>query len=651
MQIIVDNIDVLNPLEGKMDVIIDCFAEVYGEKYRQKIKENLENIKCVFVPRELSHKPLSDVVSDYYKGKRHKIEQDLYSPFTMDNKRCQVLNTISHEDILNLKNGIDFDSDKLMTYKLNTILQFLGILKSKDDVIKHEMKVFNIREDSKEHWDLIETSVGEELSRNELEKLLQKDDVKQTLKAFVNNVQREYNMQNFEARFLQLEIDKAKALKQVEPLDNEQFEILKTCEQDLDRFFFRRMADIKHVNPLELDNKTGKKMAELYHDLLLLSDEDRCIYSKLSDHAKKGFVKLFRYLGYEYGDEYEEYISKLDVRSEVFPEELILDLKDLKRQQRAYKISRTKIFNKALDTIKEIEPEYGTLELVSATYDFIKNSNHDNTSAMITPCINKTTKKITSLLLCPWALVDQDSTIIHELGHIAELSLVDMLGAKSIVKTGFEVLKLPRKGIDYTNAYLDYIVDCADVNDMDYENLDDDEEVIVIDPMRKYELVSEVIHEYLILEVCDRLHQKGITLTLEDQIEESTASYADAFGLLGDFIEEHKQELIDARMSDDPDAIYKVIGKKNFDKIARETYEYWKKSSSNFEKFSKFGLELDEVMTENDLESIDEALELDHNWSKDSLEFIYHHKAINQIRNTLNQKQAKKDSNKDGRSQ
>lgn len=648
MQIMIDNIDVLNPLEGKMDVIIDCFAEVYGEKYRKQITENLANAKFVFVPRELSHRPLSDVVCDYYKGKKHKIEQELYKHFTTDENRCEILNTISHEDILNLKKGIDFDNDQLMAYKLNTILQFLGVLKSKDDIIKHEMLVLNIREDSKEHWELMETTTGEELSRKELEALIQRPDVKENLKAFVNNVSRWYHVKNFEAEFLKLEIAKNKALKQVEPFDNEQLEILKTCEKDLDRFFFRQMAEIKHVNPLSLDNKTGKKMAELYHDLLLLSDEDRCIYSKLSKHAKKSFIKLFRYLGYEYGEEYEEYISKLDVRGEVFPDELIEKLKDLKRELRAYKISRSQIFKKALKDIKELKPEYGTLELVAATYDFIKNSNHDNTLAMITPCINKNNKKISSLLLCPWAIEDQDSTIIHELGHIAELSLVDMLGAKSIIKTGFEVIKAPRKGIDYTDEYLDYIIDCADIGDTDEENLDE-EDTIIVEPMRKYELISEVIHEYLILDVCDKLHEKGITLTLEDQVEESTAAYANAFGLLGEFIEEHKQELIDARMSNDPEAIYKVVGKKNFDKLAHEAYEYWKKSA-DFDKFSKFGIELDEVMTENDLESIDEALELDHEWSKESLEFICHHKAVNEIIDAINQKQAKKDNQKDGRS-
>lgn len=641
MNIVIDNVNLLNPIEGKMDAIIDSFVEVYGEKYRSKITQNLSNAKCIFAPRELSHMPLSLSINEYYTKKKQELEKKLYAKYTKDKSRCEILTAIKHEDIISIKNGLTYGMDwiLLFSHKINPILQYLGVLKSKEDLIEQEMKTLNIREGSKEHQELLKTTKGQEFNKMQLTMLFQNPKIEEKFVNFVTKFSEDFEKSGIESKFNKLEKERIKAVSQVKPLDDEQDKIFEENQIELHNFLLRHMAKIKKmsVEELEKDEEVDTMMWS-FHDLLSISEEDRCIYSNLSKYAKEDFVNLFRYLGYEYGEEYEEYVSKLDVRGEVFPDKTIEDFMTLKRAHSANSVMNTEIFANALQTIKETAPEYGTLELVLATYDFIKYSNND-TAAMITPCINRNTKQTSALLLCPWGLTDPDSTIIHELGHIAEMSLVRLSQDKAIIKTGLETVKLPRKGIDFSYAYRDYIAETAELDNQFYDECENEEEIILSDPKRKYEIISEVIHEYLALEVCDKLHSRGIKLTLDDRDELNDSSYAKAFGLIGDFIEEHKQEIIDARMSNEPEAIAKIIGKKNFDKIAKETDEYWKKTA-NFNKFNNFELELEEVMTKNNW-TLDEAIESDYNWSNSSKEFVEHHRNIIKIRKEINKNNRK----------
>ena len=50
MEIKINGVNIFNPLEGKLDDIIECFVEFYGEKHREKITNNIKNAEYFFLP-------------------------------------------------------------------------------------------------------------------------------------------------------------------------------------------------------------------------------------------------------------------------------------------------------------------------------------------------------------------------------------------------------------------------------------------------------------------------------------------------------------------------------------------------------------------------------------------------------------------------
>ena len=56
MEIRINGVNVFNPLEGKLDDIIECFVEFYGEKHREKITHNLKNTDYFFLPKNFFKK-------------------------------------------------------------------------------------------------------------------------------------------------------------------------------------------------------------------------------------------------------------------------------------------------------------------------------------------------------------------------------------------------------------------------------------------------------------------------------------------------------------------------------------------------------------------------------------------------------------------
>ena len=76
MKLILDGIDVFNPIDGKIDDLIELFVNFQGEKYRDKITKNIKNTFFIFLPKSGTYS-LSLTLNDY-------IEDHTLPPFLLN---------------------------------------------------------------------------------------------------------------------------------------------------------------------------------------------------------------------------------------------------------------------------------------------------------------------------------------------------------------------------------------------------------------------------------------------------------------------------------------------------------------------------------------------------------------------------------------
>lgn len=74
----IDGVDILNPIENKMDKIVDAFVKFYGEEYRSRIEEKLNNAKIYFVASHKGFGSLDKTIERYYDDKLTEVENSFW---------------------------------------------------------------------------------------------------------------------------------------------------------------------------------------------------------------------------------------------------------------------------------------------------------------------------------------------------------------------------------------------------------------------------------------------------------------------------------------------------------------------------------------------------------------------------------------------
>jgi len=173
MEIRINGVNVFNPLEGKLDDIIECFVEFYGEKHREKITHNLKNTEYFFMPRNRLE-PLQDEFDKYFEVETKKLYHEFYTNIS-PNSRKMPEGLIDIERLRELKQEVidiyenkslftshRFDSD------INCLLQYIGELKTSEDFAKEEAARRNIPVESNDFQYLVWEFRNEEKSEEEL---------------------------------------------------------------------------------------------------------------------------------------------------------------------------------------------------------------------------------------------------------------------------------------------------------------------------------------------------------------------------------------------------------------------------------------------------------------------------------------------------
>ena len=90
---IVDGVDVFNPIEGKLDRLIEYFVDFYGEENREKIASRLKNTTYFFIGEigaKVEHTTINDLEA-YFDRKKSKVAESLFKELgveSLENVSC-----------------------------------------------------------------------------------------------------------------------------------------------------------------------------------------------------------------------------------------------------------------------------------------------------------------------------------------------------------------------------------------------------------------------------------------------------------------------------------------------------------------------------------------------------------------------------------
>lgn len=150
-----------------------------------------------------------------------------------------------------------------------------------------------------------------------------------------------------------------------------------------------------------------------------------------------------------------------------------------------------------------------------------------------------------------------DVVLIHEILHVVELSMKETNDGKFHIKTGFDEMDEELVTEEEKNK--------GDKTENKYEH-----------NIRKCELLSENLHQYLSGVVTSRLHNQGVYLI--DDEKASTVygytSYEQMNVITKSFVLAFAAELAKAMISQDMEYVYNIFGKENLEELNSTIEEY-----------------------------------------------------------------------------
>ena len=133
---IVDGVDVFNPIEGKLDRLIEYFVDFYGEENREKITSRLKNTTYFFtgeIGATVEHTTLNDL-EEYFNKKKAVVAENLFKELGVESLENVSYFRLSKEPFVELAKVVkDFKNNDTEKYakKQGKLLNLFIFLNSK----------------------------------------------------------------------------------------------------------------------------------------------------------------------------------------------------------------------------------------------------------------------------------------------------------------------------------------------------------------------------------------------------------------------------------------------------------------------------------------------------------------------------------------
>ena len=618
MEVKINGINIFNPLEGKLDEIIECFVEFYGEKHREKITNNIKSAEYFFVPQNQLG-PLSGEIDSFFKREIRLLYDEFYEKISLNGRKMpnylgavidiSRLQEIKKELEKTYEGDAKHHSLWLFEGDLNCYLQYMGILKTAEDLAKEQAEKEGVPFGSVQYECILKGLRSEKRNDEELAEYFKIPANRNQFYDFVEMCEVKFIELGYDKLVEDLKQQQESAQMNVKEVDAKIQNSRDKANEKLNEFTLGKMRKILGERSGEIENWSKydtESTIEEYHRLLDLDLKKDLAF--LGDYSKEMLVKLFNKLGFDLGEKLEDYVSNSEIQEKVIDADTVLEYLAIKKENKKDLEDSNQIFNECLSAIQKRELTQAETMITSGLLKYMNGCLYGN--AYVTAGVSE--KGIEPFLVCKWGAATDwslesylDLELVHELGHVVTNS--------AYTKDGDLWWKCGFDGENYSKRE----VSGKSVTE------------------RKYEALNEIINDYFTQDIYKLIREKGIVLNPGKQEQESASSYSYGFNLLGGFIEKHKEEIIDSLMSDDPMAFAEIIGKQNYEELAEACTQYLE-LAGNLDRYLDFAKQT-KLLSEKHQISFFDATQLPQDWEERLLPYAECFKKVAEINKKLTQ--------------
>lgn len=451
-----NGVNVLNPLEGKIQEVIEYFVAFYGEKYRERITQKINNTTFIFAPKDegnFNRENLALKINACIKNQFEKIFYEMAIKHDVDlfeeNGEAIPITRIARTRY-NLASGQPLNLGEKAVY--TTFKESSGGLLNDQAIIDLIDKF------------LIEYSKVVEPKIKELE------------------AERDIILNAYEKAF-----SGAQKIKKQAKID---------IRELMEIYFYGVFAKGQRPSTegnIDASNsfvaRADAKQLEVFCELV----KQESFPSILTQSQQEKYIKFFKYIGFDHGDVYKRYtedekLQKLVfngtlMESIMFVEEAMED--DIKRLNQFY--------TNAEDIVNAIDIKYETNrdDLLYALEEFMFG---DKVNGMAVSYLDQD-NQLKAVCFCEDYFNLATSTLIHELNHIVQECLIGENSSAFYTKTGFDIIPFEKE-----DGSLFYEINLTSAGN------------------RPFEMLNEIINEYLSLRIFESMRLDGVKIGIGKEI-------------------------------------------------------------------------------------------------------------------------------------
>ena len=274
-------------------------------------------------------------------------------------------------------------------------------------------------------------------------------------------------------------------------------------------------------------------------------------------------IKFFNMNGINLGDDYEAYLQSSEAKK-IWPSFERIE-KFVESNNRILNEYNNEYYT-SIPSYKEIRQEIDSYNLLDKNDSFnaaLFTSSSGRT--FINPNVVKTPNGYDLFSLVVVCCNNDDGildhSIIHELNHLFEATLLGVDGTNYRVVSGWD--------------YCEGVLNQQTTSQVDTLNKNTEK--------RSYELFNEIINELIAQEIHEKMYEKGqyIFDGKDNTKIRNTTSYEHTFFLVNDFFQEFKKEILESRSNGNIEIIWNKVGKDNFDEL-NELFSIFNEHFSGF---------------------------------------------------------------------
>ena len=506
----INGVDLFDPLNGKMEWIKEYFVKYYGEQYRDRIEEKIDNTILLFYG-STNAKSFTRSIHKYYNNQRKLIAKSFmrkYYPKYDENASykeidfsdlqgiCQRIidKKASHEEIIDLAKLLGF-GNKLSDPQISD--------KGKDKACNKLLKNKNF---SRQVQDMVDRWQG------------------LGWKQQYSNIDEEENA-------FQLRLKK---------YDNSEKRIYDQGRRQRQEVVARLLMRHTGLSKQEIFDKDHREYIGLCADYALKRKEF------ISDYDKARFIKLFNFLGFNLGEDFDQYANCQDLQKLFKTSQLKSRLESIDRRMYRRILMNNPFFARGLQKLLKNEVvDINNCAAILSNYVF---SSGCGACAM---AAKKRNGQSVGICFFPMAVNIDTETVIHELNHVLSMEVDENSKEDDAarVKLGFDTL------------IMNLEADPLDLNLLGKKGKGNRSK-------RVYEGFEEAVNTYIARQIANDMESNSIKLGLGDEIE---CMYNNAVDMLEPFLRKNVDKIKHYRMNGECSKFVKEVGFGVFNSLAEFT--------------------------------------------------------------------------------